>query len=58
MSHLSERLREPSTWAALAAVAAALGHPVPADLVSAAPTLVAIVAAGLGVALDERGGRQ
>lgn len=53
MRYLAERMREPSTWAALAAVAAALGHPVPLDLVAAAPVLVALAAGAAGVALAE-----
>ena len=39
-----DRLKEPSTWAGLAVLASLFGHPLPADLVSAIPTVVA----GLG----------
>ncbi len=49
------RLSEPSTWAALAGLAALAGHGIPADMVSAAPVLAGIVAGSLGVVLNERG---
>ena len=51
---MTDRLQEPSTWAALAALAALAGHPVPEDLISAIPALVGLVAAVLGVVLRER----
>lgn len=52
---VAARLRQPSTWAALAALAVLAGHPLPASMVEAGPALVALVAAALGVVLDERG---
>lgn len=48
------RLREPSTWAALAALGSIVGHGIPPDLTAAAPVLVSLGAAVLGVALPER----
>lgn len=47
------RLREPSTWAAVGVLAVLAGRPLPADLVQAAPDLVALLAAGLGITLKE-----
>jgi|GEM_PF-2630788 len=52
-----KRLREPSTWAALGVLSTVAAAPIPPDLIAAAPSLVALVCAGLGVALDERGGQ-
>lgn len=56
-SAILARLREPSTWAALGVLSTVVAAPIPPDLFAAAPSLVALVCAGLGVALDERGGR-
>ena len=53
MSEFVARLREPSTWAALAALAVLAGHPMPERMEEAGPALVALVAAVLGVALKE-----
>lgn len=49
-----ERLREPSTWAALGVLAAISGRYMPPELVTAGPDLVALVCAALGVVLNER----
>lgn len=51
---VAARLREPSTWAALAVLAALTGRYVPPELTTAAPDLVALVCAALGIVLEER----
>lgn len=48
-----DRLREPSTWSALAAVALLAGQQLPAELVGAGPDLVALVCAVVGVLTPE-----
>lgn len=48
------RLKEPSTWASLAALVALSGMQVPDDVVQAMPGLVGFVAAVLGVFLKEK----
>lgn len=48
-----DRLKEPSTWAGLAVLATLFGHPVPADLVSALPTVVAGLASMFAVVKRE-----
>ena len=50
---LVARLREPSTWAALAALAAVAGRHLPPELVASGPDLVALVCIALGIALPE-----
>lgn len=54
LAYLAARLREPSSWAALAVLASVAGMHLPPELVGAAPELVGLVAALLGVALPER----
>ena len=53
MSPILRRLREPSTWAGLAALAAIFGVPVPPGVPEAVGTLVAAGAAVAGVLLPE-----
>lgn len=50
-----DRLREPSTWAGIAALAILSRHPLPEGLTDAAPALVALLSAVLAAVLDERG---
>lgn len=50
---VAARLREPSTWAALAALAVLAGHPMPESMEDAGPALVALLAAALGITLKE-----
>lgn len=57
MNEVADRIKEPSTWAALAALASLAGHPLPTDLVAAAPALVCLLASILGVVLNERGAK-
>jgi hypothetical protein len=51
-----DRLKEPSTWAALAALAAVFGVPVPPGVPEALGTVIAAGAAVAGVLLPERKG--
>jgi hypothetical protein len=51
---IKQRLREPSTWAALAALLAVFGVPVPPGVPEAVGTIVAAGAAIVGVAMPEK----
>ena len=48
-------LRQPSTWAGIAALALLAGKQLPPELVGAAPDLVALAAGLLGITLNEQG---
>lgn len=54
MSYLISRLREPSTYAGIAALAAALGLSVSAEWVQAVSALGAAVAGVVAMAMKER----
>jgi len=52
------RLKQPSTWAGLAALASLVGHPVPADVVAALPQLVTFLGGLAAVFINEKGAAQ
>lgn len=54
MSYLLSRLREPSTYAGIAAVAAAFGLAIPGEWVQAVSGLGVAVAGVVAVAMPER----
>ena len=56
VSFVLARLREPSTWSALAVVAAVAGRPFPAGVTEAAPELAGLALAILGAVLPEKKG--
>jgi hypothetical protein len=51
---IKQRLREPSTWAALAALLAVFGVPVPPGVPEAVGTIIAAGVAIVGVVMPEK----
>lgn len=57
MKYILERLKEPSSWAAISSFAAIFAHNIPVPQIQAAATAVAVVGGVVGVFAPEVGSK-